>query len=644
MADNTEITSYVEAHTPLDKGKKDIKNIFEEQKNSLLALTFISEFNMKNDSIKYLLPKENKFLYQKWNKTFLVKYTKTKIKISLIANFIIESVKECTYVYNDKSGKRPLKYYVVTLRNANGKTEKDIEIANNAKSDYKQFQSNLNQFYNGFTVNMSESEFKAFVEKYISPKASITLTIYKNAGVIADNMFLYENSLVREDKTLFADEDGYIKIDEKSYIKVADGPHLLPILSTSSKTGQQVANELITNLLECWSNIVFPLLTLGHMIMSIYFEDFVKKIGVPTLLLYGETGTGKSTLIAIGLAIFGLSKDAMTSGGSTAKSNEYFASNYNGMNIAIDDVKGDTLTSQNFISLIKSFYNALARTRMLKYGKGVEYIFSCSPLAYSTNEALPDLKEVVNRMNIIRIFGNVFNPEKFKYHEPDKANSESINELSLILPELIKMPKDEVMQIYKQVFEIIEQAIPNTQKRIINNIAYAYTGALLLLAIANVNIPDFESKVIDFAINQKKQYESIKTPVDKVLNEIVVLTQLGQLSLGTHFKIFDVTYEDRVETHIRFHKETVLSVINKYYSHDRTKQINESTFLDYAKNHERYRGNNHPTRLKDENSDVKAAICFNISGLDEFVSISPHGVIRPISTAELKANIEANNS
>ena len=90
--------------------------------------------------------------------------------------------------------------------------------------------------------------------------------------------------------------------------------------------------------------------------MAIYYNEFIKRYGAPTLILFGDTGTGKSTLVTVGLAIFGLSKEAMTSGGSTPTSSEYFCARYNCCNVAIDDVKGETLVSSNFISLVKGIY------------------------------------------------------------------------------------------------------------------------------------------------------------------------------------------------------------------------------------------------------------------------------------------------
>lgn len=631
-------------NNPIDTGKKTIEDIFNQNKKLLNAVTFISKATISYNSEEYALPNQNKFLLQKWNKTFIVEKKKGKLQIQLLANFIVTDVRECTLVYNDKSNKKPHKYYVVSLKNDKGSIEKDVEIAYNSKSDVKQFETTVNNLYTGFQVCMKEPEFKTFVCEYVSPKVASKTTIYTNAGKLDDNKLLYENALATSTGINWADDDGYIKTGENSYVKLAESTHYLPKLATSVRTPQVIANELISNLLNCWEdNIVLPLITLGHMVMAIYYEDFIKRYGCPTLILYGETGTGKSTLVTVGLSIFGLAREALTSGGSTAKSNEYFCSKYNGMNVCIDDVKGETLASSNFTALVKGAYKGVPRTKMLPYGKGIDYINTCSPLAYSTNESLPDLKEVINRMNIIEIFGKIFKADKFKYHEIDKDNNARLKELSLILPQFLKYSTEDVIKLYEQVFEILKANVKDTQNRVISNIAYAYTGALMLLSIANADIADFDKLIVDYAKKQIDRYESIKTPVDKVLTEIATLTNLGQLQLGTHYKIFDETYEDREETQISFHKDLILSVINKYYAHDKSKRINEDSFLSYARSHKRFRTDKKSVRYDNNKSKVVRSLCFDISGLDEYVGIAPNGVAA-ISYGEFKDGLERSNS
>lgn len=637
---NTSDVVNLDEQNPLLLGKRTIADLFMENKKRINALSFISTVSISCKSEDYNLPKLDKFLYQAFNKTFLLKRRNGALSINLLANFIVTDVKECTLVYNDKSGKKPHRYYVVTLQNYKGRIETDVEIAYNSKSDVNQFQTTVNNLYTGFSVCMKEAEFKTFVEEYISPKVASTATIYTNAGLTPDGNLLYENALATPTCVYWADDNGYIKTGDNTYVRLAEATHYLPKLAKSNKTGKQVANELMTNILECWSdNVVLPLLTLGHMVMALYFNDIVKRYGVPTLILYGETGTGKSTLVTVGLSIFGLAREALTSGGSSAKSNEYFCSRYNYMNVCIDDVKGETLNSANFTALVKGAYKAIPRTRMLPYGRGVEYIHTCSPLAYSTNETLPDLREVVNRMNIIEIFGKVFKADKFKYHEINNSSNDNLKELSLILPEFLRYSKDDIIKFYEQIFEMLKANVQDTQNRVISNIAYAYAGALMLLNIAGVKVDNLQEMVIEYAKKQIQKYESIKTVVDKVLAEIVTLYELKQLEKDTHFRIAKISVEGKERLQVRFKKDVIIHAINKFYGNDRKKHIDENAFMSHAKTHNRFKGNQ--TVRLGENEKPTNAVCFDVTGMEEYADFG--SMIEPMSYNDLKNGQEGNN-
>lgn len=145
---------------------------------------------------------------------------------------------------------------------------------------------------------------------------------------------------------------------------------------------------------------------------------------------------------------------------------------------------------------------------MLPYGRGVEYIHTCSPLAYSTNETLPDLRELINRLNVVEIFGNNFDADKFKYHEFDNSNQNNLKELSLILPEFLKYTKESILAMYERNFEVLKNNVKDTQKRVISNIAYAYTGAQMLSYISGVEFENLEEKVITYAQEQVEKYEN----------------------------------------------------------------------------------------------------------------------------------------
>ena len=270
---------------------------------------------------------------------------------------------------------------------------------------------------------------------------------------------------------------------------------------------------------------------------------------------------------------------------------------------------------------------------MLPYGKGVEYINTCSPLAYSTNESLPDLKEVVNRMNIIEIFGKMFKADKFKYHEVDKGNNARLEELSLILPQFLKYSTEDVIKLYENIFEILKANVKDTQNRVISNIAYAYTGAVMLLAIADIALEDLQDKVIEYTQKQVEKQENLKTVVDKVLAEIPTLYELSVIQKDTHFRIGKETVHGIETLQVKFKKDVIIGAINKYYSGNKKKLIDESSFLSYSQNHKRYRGNR-TTRF---DGKVTNAMCFDVTGMEEYIDFG--SMIEAISAEELSCNL-----
>ena len=347
--------------------------------------------------------------------------------------------------------------YIVSLVN-DKKTEVEVEVTGEAKSDFKRFCSILDEKTNGFLIECKKDEFRELFAKYILSQITCTIKMFTNAGIIECKKYLYGNALVYNGEKIYADKDGYIQINENTFYMLDSKAAYAPKLAKSLKSGNEISKEFVENIIECWKNNYFlPLITIGHMLMSVFFKDFVK-IGVPTLILYGESGTGKSTIEKCGLFIFGFPREAIVSGGSTVKSIEYKLSQYNSVIICVDDIKGITLLSGNFNEFIKSLYHATPRTKMTNYGREIEVSQVCSPFAGSTNDRLPNLKEIINRLNIVEMFGKSFDSSKFKYFE---TNEENIKELSLILPEILKFDTEKVKSMYSDTVKLLETSSKN---------------------------------------------------------------------------------------------------------------------------------------------------------------------------------------
>lgn len=595
---------------------KSLEEFFKKNSKSLAHCTFLNSVELEV-SDNTILPNEKTFLIDYNSKIYQIECLKkknTKILIKMVANFVIKGIEDITEI-NNLLFKKPssISYYNATLINSDG-LEITIKLDGDAKCDLKKFESTINQATNGFNINMNKNTFKEFVSKYLNIKKAKKIRCYSNPGLLTNKQFLYKNAVFANGTIYNADSEGYIKLEDNTYIKLSDDVQIVPILTTTTRSAKQVTKELIDNIKECWAdNAIYPLESLGHMAMSIYYPLFKSK-GVPTLILFGETSTGKSTIAKVGSAIYGLPPSSLHSGGSTIRSWEYYLSHYNGMCICIDDVKGTTLTNSNFTEIIKSLYQAQERSRMKNYGQTADIISICSPLICSTNEKLPNLKEVRNRLNIVEMFGNIFNPDKFKYHE---NNIDMLKELSIILPELLRFEVKSVEEIYDNAVEFLEKNCKTSQRRVVANLAYAYTGLQLLFKIAEIEIDSIQDKLLEFARKQFQEYDEIEDAVDKVLAEIPVQFNLGKLQKDVHFRI-ETEHNENV---VYFHSKTLIAKLNECNYHDKSKYIDISMFNAYSKTHKRFRKEKTYRFRTNETGNFSRsckAIGFNIDGLDDY--------------------------
>ncbi len=639
MENNYKTTDKIIVKTPLEHGLKTIDDLMHQNKQILLSQNFLSSHTLYLDD-EFLKPKQNKFLMELWNKVYSIQFVKTKkendndlINIRMVTNFVVLNARKVVKIFNNKSGIRNLTYYAVDLLSDTSCLVKDIEIKDNAKNDYKEFQRVLSSQENSFITNLKEDEFKEFIRIFVLPKIDKTIYLYSNSGIITPQIFIYKNALVDRGNIHWADKNSYINTsNDKTLIKVDDELTFpLPTLYTSKKSGKEIAAEFIKNMNDCWGDYsTQALLITGHMCMGIYYELFSKNIGAPTLLISGLSGTGKSTLVQNGLAIFGLKSSFLTAGNSTPKSHEFMASSFNGMNVCSDDIQDSVLTSPNFNSLIKSAFHGLTRTKLRNYGKNIDSKPICSQLIFSTNYALPELPELQNRTNVFSLTKTYLDLEQFNYLNKHVKNRE---ELSLILPEFLKFTEEEVLNLHRQLCKFIEENIEKVESRIISNIAYAYTGVKLLEKISGIEIESLNAGVIDYAKSIAEKYKAIPTPVDRLLNDIIVLKNNKAIVQGTHYKIIGANKTKNGTTLIAFHKDTLLTAHNQYFKFDDNRKIDPISFNSYLKEDKRF-VKAQSARFDDSNKP-KESIYLDITDMPELESL---GGLYAMSAENLRTN------
>ncbi len=636
---NVNNTEKLAVKTPLEHGLKTIEDLMNQNKQILLSQNFLSSHMLYlND--EFLKPKQNKFLIELWNKLYSIQYIKSKkdssedlIKVQMITNFVVPKARKIVKVFNNKSGMNNLTYYVVDLLNDTGCSLKDIEIKDNAKNDYKEFQRVLSSKENSFIANLKEEEFKEFIRNFVLPKIHKTIYLYSNAGIIKPQTFIYKNALVDKGNIYWENKDSYIETSKDEILIKVDNQLTfpLPTLYTSTKSSKEIAAEFMTNMNDCWGDYsTQAFLITGHMCMGIFYELFTKNIGAPTLLISGLSGTGKSTLVQNGLSIFGLKPNFLTAGNSTPKSHEFMASSFNGINVCSDDVHDYVLTSPNFNSLIKSAFHGLSRTKLKDYGKNIDSNPICSQLVFSTNYALPELPELQNRTNVFSLTKSSLDLTRFNYLNNHVKNRE---ELSLILPELLKYTEEDVLILHQQLYESIEANFDKIESRIISNIAYAYTGVKLLEKISGVEITSLHSGVIEYTKSIAEKYKAIPTPVDRLLNDLIVLKNNKAIVQGTHYKIIGADKTKDGRTLIAFHKDTLLTAHNQYFKFDNDRKIDRISFNSYLKGDKRF-VKAQSVRFDDSNKP-KESTCLDITDMEELRCL---GGLYAMSADELRAS------
>ncbi len=575
-----------EIKSPIDFLKQDWKILLDEHKNELLKLEFLEDFKIQLNG-DFLYPSKNKFLLELFGMIVSIHFShKTEtLLIKKVSNFTVKNAATGKYIYNDKSGMKDYEYCNLTLETNNGYVKSNIEIDGNAKSDYLKFQETLNLTDNKFQIICTQREFKTFYENFILPKLSEKIIItYENCGKIKPNTFLGRDFLIEKENVYRENNDGLIPTSEnKVFIKVNDKRAFrLPILSKSDKSSQIIAKDFILNIIDSWGkNYIYALLAIGHMIMGLYVEHFTNtSTGAPVMILSGVSGSGKSTIIKNGISIFGFGDDLLLAGNSTVLGQQFIANKINGANVCVDDLSDTVIESKGFGQTIKNQYNSTPRARKVDYGKNIFLEYPCSQIVYSTNSTLPMVDALENRVNLITIMKNYLDTDKYRYLPENTKNNE---ELSLILPELLKLDESEIVKRHKNLVEKIKENIDKKVPRIAHNTAYMWCGIQLLEEIADIRINNLEEEIIKYAKETVERYKSIPNEIDKLLNGLLTLKELGKIEEGTHYHLRKL--DNRI--HIMFNKDTLIKIHNDNFSGESNQKISITVFNNWIKNDER---------------------------------------------------------
>lgn len=315
--------------------------------------------------------------------------------------------------------------------------------------------------------------------------------------------------------------------------------------------------------------------------MGLFFDYFLKKnIGIPLLIICGVSSSGKTTLIQNGIAILGMGEDFLIAGDSTANGQQFIAQSINNVACPVDDVFEAVLNSKKLGAKIKSSYRATPKIRMRTFGQEPDLCQICSQLIYTANGNIPQIQELVNRANVISINDTTLDTDNYNYLD---ENAENREELSLILPELIKYAPEEVFETYKQLKEVLRESLEKINNRILSNVAFMWTGLVLLQEIAGISIDNLDGGIIEHAKNVAEDYKNLPTPIDTFLEGLLIMKNLGAIKKGYDYEIKEPQETEDGSVQLIFHKETLRTIYNDFFAKDSDRKIDKAVFNRYLK-------------------------------------------------------------
>ena len=191
----------------------------------------------------------------------------------------------------------------------------------------------------------------------------------------------------------------------------------------------------------------------------------------------------------------------------------------------------------------------------------------CSPLVFTSNVMPAEKPEIFNRMLFLNADNLNFSPENFKYF--GKAREE----LSCILPHILKYSPDEIKNKHERNKNKLKKQYVNGSDRMLSQIAIALTGYEVLSEIAGTALTFPHDKLDKYVMDCISRFKSYKNPIEKLLEAFPVLIWNGHITNCNQY------LAERIEGKIilKFHKVAVFKAYNRYFAEDKSEEIRTST-------------------------------------------------------------------
>lgn len=400
------------------------------------------------------------------------------------------------------------------LLHTSGKNEADYIIRYSGKDliDNKSFEAKTAETTGNFTLSMKKKEYENFRKKLFNI-AELRLR-YACPGA-QDKKFVWSNAFYdceTEPKYLENFEQG-----KNSLVDLKNSCH--PVLHHVDKSPKEIFWEFFDTFRRTFNCPV--VITCFGIALAIVFLDIFHEVaeGFPSVFFVGESQAGKSTLLLLIAAIFGLDSTSFISGNSTNYAIMQELSFRLSVPVLIEELSEKALNT--FEPVVKNAYAKVSRARGKRVGIEVQPIFT-NFVTTSNHFFVAPSEQLLTRMVFAHMKKGEFDLKDFPYFDAEKRK-----ELSQILPLLLSY-RAKVRDCYRKVYAHLCETLPK-RGRHVANLAISCTMWDIVNQILGYKLIDWETMAMKYDVMLEDCMVSSLNYGDEFLYNFTILLEAGKL-------------------------------------------------------------------------------------------------------------------
>ncbi|MBE7713767.1 MAG: DUF927 domain-containing protein [Cyanobacteria bacterium SIG26] len=451
------------------------------------------------------------------------------LKSAKCANYSLENLVIMKFITNTKNQFKVAEKRVLRLTKESNPQETYIKIIDgNDEFDLKSFFNVIHKDTIGLVEDFNRKKFLLLMEMLNqNPKI---IHIYSNFGYQPrENSYIFSNKkvLINERKIenypLLPDN---LPLTEQEKLQILSANGIVPKLY-ECENPKIVLEEFVNEVKRVFDAPILMAIAIGF--ACCFFDLFISKAqGFPYIIFYGESNAGKSTILHMLAAFYGITNmTTLTSGTSTGVSLRAQLEKYNNFLVFFEEI--DRFKIHYIEDLGKDSFSANPRKKSSKDGKEIITEINSS-FCVGTNHFFEEMTFAnFSRCIPVNLRRGKFDLSDFKYHSADK-----FEKLSSFLPEIL-FYRDKILDIYQEQYKIAQKHC--SFARVCNNIAIGMAIWIVINDILGKEVVNTETLVIDYLDYFEQYLDTELSYGDVFLSDVYNLFCTEKLVYGRDFVI-----------------------------------------------------------------------------------------------------------